>query len=961
MYSFLGLKYCFFLFYALGLLNRLFAQELSYRQITTDQGLPSNEVYSVIQDNEGFIWVGCDAGLFKYDGIRFISYKNPKQKSKSVASLLRTPNGRIYCHNFTGQVFYVENNQMFVIEDIGDTYIANIMASPDNNLYMTSSEGLIVYNPETNKSTYIQEVNFLTSRGMVDNQGNIWFTGIKSGKLERHSSKVTFFTNDKKLADYYTYFQYLDNIYLINTISGEMLQEEKNILEKIQIPSLQAALLGKKITNILVNKNKIWITTYSGLVIYDFIVNETKVFLENFSISFFCEDKDGGLWVSTLYDGILYIPEISFLYWRQTENALKITCNQKEVYLGDTKGNLQVINPTTHERKVYSIGFKADIRSLNYSIVNDFLYFNTNNILYRFKNGVIEEVFQESGAIKDFLLTHRYAFIATSSGTYPVVEGKRKLLDEKLFINRQWGRYLLYDSLRNMLWIASNKGLYKVIEKNENWVVEEIFFQDKQILGLASLPDFQKLFIVSFEGILYEFSIANSNDNRFLAQLPENVQAYQMIIHQNKLILATNRGIWIWDLSKKNWQAIDKLDGLISNEVLSLCILQNKIWIATPKGVQNLPFDYQFNKDFAKVFLKNVFINDEEVENLKSLRLEQKDNLQLRLATVCYYSSDKFQYAYRINKANRWTYLPANSESINIGNLPAGDFYLEIKVVDHKSRNSENNIVLEGYILPPIWQRIWFVVGNILAFLLIVTLFFKRRFRLIQARQEIKLKQIALENELKLWQQTALQVQMNPHFLFNILNSIKTYIYENDKKNAILYLNQFADLVRKILHHSNHRTISLAEEIEMLRLYISLEAMLLGEEFSWEINADESVDVEDVFVPTLLIQPFVENAFKHGLRHKIGEKRLTIRINALQKNHLSIKIEDNGIGRKLSAEINQKNKNLHQSFATQNIQKRIELLNQNKEYQLSTHTEDLYSARGEGIGTRVCISFIFDD
>lgn len=955
----LDLKYYAFLVYFWGLFQVVFAQELSFRQITTEQGLPSNEVYSIIQDKDGFIWIGCDAGLFKYDGISFISYKTSKQKSKSVAALTQTPNGRIYCHNFTGQVFYVENDQMFVIEDIGDTYISNIMASPDNDLYMTSSEGLIAYSPVSNQSRHIPEINFLTSRGMVDKQGNVWFTGDKSGKLEKEKRKTLFLETNEPLAGFHAYFQYNQAIYLINTISGELFQVSQHTLEEIKVPSLQAALIGKKITNIFVKDTKIWITTYSGLISYDFNRKEAQVFLENFSLSSFYEDKEGGLWVSTLYDGILYIPETSFLYWKETEKALKITHDGKNIYFGDTKGNIHTISPISAIHRVFNIGYKADIRSLNYSPFDKLIYFNANNNLYRLKNEKTELVFEETGAVKDFLLTHQYAFVATSSGTYPLAKKSEKVLSSKSFINNQWGRYLLYDSLANVLWIASNKGLYKSVETGNQWVVEEIFFQDKQILGLAALPDFKKLFAVSFEGILFELNGAESP--KVLAELPESVQVYQMLYYQNRLILATNKGIWIWHLIEQSWQQINKIDGLISNEILSLCILQNKIWVASPKGVQYLPINYQFSKNLAKIFLKKVLINDEVEENLKSLHLQQKDNLRLKLATVCYYSAEKFQYAYRINKNTRWTYLPASSEYISINNLPAGDFFLEIKVIDHKNRDSQNSIVLEGYIYPSIWQRTWFVVGCILIFLLILTLFFKRRLRFIQIKQDSELKRIALENELKLWQQTALQVQMNPHFLFNILNSIKTYIYENDKKNAVLYLNQFADLVRKILHHSNHKSISLAEEIEMLRLYINLEAMLLGEDFSWEIQIDKNIGTEDIFVPTLLIQPFVENAFKHGLRHKKGEKQLAIRIRLIQKNQLCIEIEDNGIGRKLSAEINQKNKNLHQSFATQNIQKRIELLNQNKEYQLSTQTEDLYTQTGEGIGTRVHIHFVIDD
>src|SRR5690606_16137114 len=121
---------------------------------------------------------------------------------------------------------------------------------------------------------------------------------------------------------------------------------------------------------------------------------------------------------------------------------------------------------------------------------------------------------------------------------------------------------------------------------------------------------------------------------------------------------------------------------------------------------------------------------------------------------------------------------------------------------------------------------------------------------------------------LRLTQQSALKAQMNPHFIFNVLNSIKGYIYENDKKNAALYLSRFSELIRKILEQSSVSNIKLSEEIETLKLYIELEAMLLDNSFSCSISIAPNINPENLYIPAMLIQPLVENALKHGLRHK---------------------------------------------------------------------------------------------
>jgi sensor histidine kinase YesM len=131
--------------------------------------------------------------------------------------------------------------------------------------------------------------------------------------------------------------------------------------------------------------------------------------------------------------------------------------------------------------------------------------------------------------------------------------------------------------------------------------------------------------------------------------------------------------------------------------------------------------------------------------------------------------------------------------------------------------------------------------------------------------------------------------------------------------------------------------------------------MLLEEDFEWQIDVPQSLDQEALSVPTLLIQPFVENALKHGLRHKKGLKKLFIKLVILNPQRLCVVIEDNGVGRKRAQEINNKNQDRHQSFATKNIQNRIDLLNKNTHLQLQTQTIDLYDANQNPIGTRIVL------
>ncbi|WP_291720722.1 histidine kinase [Bernardetia sp.] len=232
----------------------------------------------------------------------------------------------------------------------------------------------------------------------------------------------------------------------------------------------------------------------------------------------------------------------------------------------------------------------------------------------------------------------------------------------------------------------------------------------------------------------------------------------------------------------------------------------------------------------------------------------------------------------------------------------------------------------------------------------------RRRLRMqLEAEQKERAKELS---ELK-----ALRSQMNPHFIFNALNSIQDFIMLSEKENAQHYLGKFAILMRGFLDSSSKETISLEKELPLLKSYIELEGLRLGEDFEYEINFDEKTDedeLDEIEIPPLLIQPYLENAFKHGLLHKTGEKKLILAFNKIQKdenNFLQLKITDNGVGRQKSAEINARKRKTHQSFATQATSERLELLknqsitNRNIEVEI----DDLEDSQGNPKGTEVLI------
>lgn len=215
--------------------------------------------------------------------------------------------------------------------------------------------------------------------------------------------------------------------------------------------------------------------------------------------------------------------------------------------------------------------------------------------------------------------------------------------------------------------------------------------------------------------------------------------------------------------------------------------------------------------------------------------------------------------------------------------------------------------------------------------------------------------QLKSEKKVLTLEQSMLRSQMNPHFLFNSLNSIKLYIINNETKNAVHYLNKFSKLVRKILDASSMKEISLADELETVELYMNIENIRFSNEIDFSIRIDEGIDPHNIKIPSLILQPFLENSLWHGLSSKEGEKKISIQISRKNQWFITIAIIDNGVGREMAERI-KKSKVLKRKSLGINITKE-RLANFSKDYQNSFDVEllDLYDANGKPTGTKVVL------
>ncbi|WP_420317035.1 tetratricopeptide repeat-containing sensor histidine kinase [Ekhidna sp.] len=259
-------------------------------------------------------------------------------------------------------------------------------------------------------------------------------------------------------------------------------------------------------------------------------------------------------------------------------------------------------------------------------------------------------------------------------------------------------------------------------------------------------------------------------------------------------------------------------------------------------------------------------------------------------------------------------------------------------------------------------QQRFLIFGMIIILLLLILalalVYRQRKLKRQKTLSDLELaetqKLLDLERQYRASELKALRSQMNPHFVFNALNSIQEYIMTNERKLAGKYLGKFADLMRIYLQHSQAKAVTIREETEALNLYLELEKLRFEDSLTYSINISDDVNTE-LQIPSLLLQPYVENAVKHGLLHKESERILTINVKSDQGDILVCEVIDNGVGRKKSQEINKMRNPEHKSFATKATTSRLELLNLDRGKPIEEEVMDLADEKGNPIGTKVII------
>ena len=573
--------------------------------------------------------------------------------------------------------------------------------------------------------------------------------------------------------------------------------------------------------------------------------------------------------------------------------------------------------------------------------------------------------------IQEFLVTEKNElWLLLNNGSLAKYDEAKKEIEFHPFLGSKNtpNHKVIYHSLAKVgdqIWAASHEEL--IILNTSDGQFNYLYFEENKLKQRSGdekiqsyggsvkqiLPiDQNCAWVITSESGIYK--ICKSSSDSFELKEHRNQKDLRQLQTPIKMIdgesddywIATKNGLVHADRNLKEFRVYNQTQGLKkSNLEKGFNRIGDQLYIGMHKGYSRVNTkDLLQKKKDSKVHIimasvGNILIDQKETKQFN----HKQNNFLVTVASPNYSEASQVKLAHRlINHSNEWRLSGANEKTFRYDKLLPGIYTFEVKT---KAPNTNWSPVesISFVITSPIWKRNWFRLLMALSMMSLLYLFYHSNLKRKLEKEKIKTDMAELEGQ-------ALRAQMNPHFIFNSLNSIKSLMLLDRKKEGVTYLTKFSRMVREILSLSKEKEIPLQRELELLGIYLDMEGLRFQGKFECQIDVSSEVNTYQIMVPPLLIQPFAENSIWHGLLHKEGDSKLLVKIWQ-DADNLFITIKDNGIGRKASAQI--KSKKLLYGKTSEGIKlsmNRLKLLSKSAKIEI----QDLYD-KEKSTGTLVTI------
>jgi hypothetical protein len=949
----------------------LFFSSLYYCQIpglinyNESDGLTCSYTYRMKQDYNGFMWIGTDNGLFRFDGKEFKQYgRKEGVKNIEVITCVPLPNGEIFIIPFLNDFTYLKNGK--IINSTLNKYLSKpfsgyvpIIAHNGNTLYLHSAR-----DP---KDIFVYENERLKRYPVSIDYKNLFLRAFKFD----YRTNTLYLKGDNN--DYITTYNIVNKKQkTVYTGKGDIICDKDDLIVfydtktlsiyKLQTPSQlkkihSYPLNGQIIHSIIDKNNKLWLNMANGGVLYfnQSLLDENKPLapptklLKDYVIHDSFVDKDDNVWFNSRNNGIFFISKAFFANYinqplkNNSEYIKTITRNGEDIMLGYDRAAGAIYK----NGKLKEIVFDPSDRTENRAI-----YANKNIVIFGLASKFI--IYDTSSNKSHILGQSPKNIVPYTANTVLLCDGsglsiydiKSKKTDT-IFTDRA---YTALSYTQDSIFVGSFSNLYKLHVKTKKKV---LFLKGYYFTDLKKLKDNLYIGATNTNGIVF------FNSKGALQKITEN---NGLISNQVKKIdiqtptifwASTNYGISRIELVGKSVRInnFTQTDGLPSNVVAGSVIKNDSIFIGTSKGLGIFSIQQLLTQE--KFINKKVIINSMKIGNREYFNLDRRlegltpDDVVFDLSFLDYASQGKISYKYKVaGLSNEWQI--SNSSKIILNSLPPGKYTLKVFGLGYNGKQSYTSTDLDFEIKPHLWQTWWFRLLLALIVLVILVIIINSYF---QKRRNKKLETLNYEKKIAELELQAIKAQINPHFIYNCLNSIQFLLYKKDYKETENYLDVFSQMIRKTLHYSEKTFMPVQEEIEYLSLYLNMEKLRLKDLFDYKISVSEKVNKNWV-IPSLLIQPFVENAIKHGISSLKDRKGCIGIYFDHTGSTLSITIEDNGIGIGNQSESIAK----ANSFGVKLSQKRIETFKQLFETNIILEITDLSEYKKQGTQIKLQIT-----
>lgn len=957
------------------------AQELSVLNYTVEDGLPSNEVYDVFEDKKGYLWFCTDRGVARYDGYTFKRYNsfNSDLPSNTVFKCFEdswntdelwftTMNGAIAIYNMAADSFrnfkysdfldsawnlwperleFTENKVIIIpkTSNLNETVIS--YDRTDDNLYLHPLHEFYDRKTPFFTGAFIPHRNWRRRLYGSSILPNALASTPDAGSGASGSYLVP--CNTARTKGGITYFAVYDTLFAYSEQSLNAVLATKERIHEVR--------LGKHNEVVALTNAGFYRETSTGWVRH----------LPSDQISNMHIDREGNEWFTTLNRGVIKLPANRFLSHQKKfgfdegqklqllssfKDWLIVTTDHNDIYALSRNGAVQRLIPDTGETKF----FVRDLKIIAMTYQNDTGYLSGNWILVE-RNGSPEVI--SYGRNQSFDLIYPitrdtvfssyqgYGYILTPRKNHKELSGKaiaesyvsNSGINKKVRALIDKGSYVL---------LGSQDGLWR-INKDQLQVAHRVLSKKltSRVNELVELADGRVLAATFGQGL----AIIDQNEIKFITSLdglPSDL--VNSVVAQNDSVfwVGSNGGLSLIQINNINSDAsiinFDVSEGLVKLGISKVHIWNDHLWLLSGADVLSLDLARnEFRSVQPVIHITGLSQGSNLVTGVNSFKHDQND-LKFEFLAISHNKPIDSVYRFRLlnsGDSSSWSY--SSTREVNLLNLSPGKYTFEVL-----ARNNDNKwsapATYSFVITPHFSQTVWFrILGSLLIgfiFFLIITVRQRRRNR--ERERETKITELELNS---------LRNQMNPHFVFNSLNSLQNLILENEHMTSLDFISRFSKLMRSSLSFSKKEFISIEDELEFLEQYLQTEQLRFPERFSFELNCDESLINEQVQIPPLLLQPLFENAVKHAFSPKQKNGKISLSMTD-EDGVIRIILEDNGVGIE-SSKVNVRS-STHESKGIAIVKERLRIMqDKNPNSIFSINMEDLSKRQNGVTGTRI--------